>query len=111
MRNDPDVPSRPTPPSGGPTTSPEQAQLQALQRARQARVVKVAVALAILGILIAFIAANSQSVMVRFVFFTRRPALIWVMFACAVLGGIVGYLIGRPGRQVRLRRRPEPPRG
>ena len=58
-------------------------------------------ALLLVGILIAFIVANSQSVVVHFVFFTRRPALIWVMFACAVLGGIVGYLIGKPGRQLR----------
>jgi uncharacterized integral membrane protein len=68
------------------------------------------VALAIVVLLVVFIVANSQSVAVDFVFFNRRPRLIWVMFSCAVLGGIVGYLIGRPGRQVRLRRRKEQPR-
>jgi uncharacterized integral membrane protein len=72
-------------------------------------VAKVLVALFLAGVLIAFIVANSQSVIVHFVFVTRRPALIWVMFACAVIGGIIGYLIGRPGRQVRLHRKKEEP--
>ena len=35
----------------------------------------------------------------------RHPRLIWVMFSCAVAGGILGYLIGRPGRQVRFHRK------
>jgi uncharacterized integral membrane protein len=81
-----------------------------LQRERQGRVVKVVVALFLLGVLIAFIVANSQSVVVHFVFVTRRPALIWVMFTCAILGGIIGYLIGRPGKQVRLHRRKDEPK-
>jgi len=100
--NPPDRTSSVAPePSEGRTA--EQAQLRHLQRERQTRVAKVAVALLLVGVLIAFIVANSQSVVVHFVFFTRRPALIWVMFACAVIGGIVGYLIGRPGRQIRPR--------
>lgn len=106
-RDDSDVPDRTTPgvpagPSGG--RAEDQAHLRQLQRERQGRVAKVVVALVLVGILIAFIVANSQSVIVHFVFFTRRPALIWVMFACALVGGIVGYLIGRPGRQVRMHR-------
>jgi len=106
-RDDSDLPDRPA--SGEPAgpagdRAAEEAQLRQLQRVRQARVAKVIVALALVGILIAFIVSNSQSVKVRFVFFTRYPALIWVMFACAVLGGIVGYLIGRPGRQIRAHR-------
>lgn len=66
---------------------------------------KVVVALAIVVILMIFIIANSEGQPVSFVFFERRPPLIWVMFACAVLGGIVGFLIGRPGKQVRLHKR------
>jgi len=106
-RDDSDVPDGTTP---GVPASPagdrgaDQAHLRQLQRERQTRVAKVIVALVIVGILIAFIVSNSQSVKVRFVFFTSHPALIWVMFACAVLGGIVGYLIGRPGRQVQMHR-------
>jgi uncharacterized integral membrane protein len=111
MRREPDVPS-----DSGDDRRPGQADverkadeehLRDLQRARQARVAKVVVALAIAVILIIFIVSNSQPVKVNFVFFTRRPGLIWIMFTCAVLGGILGYLIGRPGRQVRLHRKRE----
>jgi uncharacterized integral membrane protein len=79
--------------------------LRQIQRDRQARVVKAIVALAIVAVLILFIITNSQPVEVDFVFVTRHPRLIWVMFACAILGGIAGYLLGRPGRQIRLHRR------
>jgi uncharacterized integral membrane protein len=90
--------------AGGPSHA-EDDHLAELRRARQARVAKVVVALGIVVLLIIFVIANSQHTAVDFVFFTRHPRLIWVMFACAVLGGIAGYLIGRPGKQVRLRRR------
>ncbi len=83
----------------------DQEHLRALQKERQARVAKVVVALAIAVILMLFIIFNSKASRVSFVFFTGHPPLIWVMFACAVLGGILGYLVGRPGRQVTLHRR------
>ena len=89
-------PSRPAP--GTEATRAQQDQLRGLQRARQARVVKVVVALVILVVLIIFVIANSDPVKVNFVVVTRHPRLIWVMIFCAVLGGILGYLIGRPGR-------------
>lgn len=112
MRREPDVPPDrgEGPPEPGQTEADRQADqqhLRDLRRARQARVAKVLVALAIAVILLVFITQNSQEVPVDFVFFTRRPGLIWVMFSCTVLGGLVGYLIGRPGKQVRLHRRRE----
>lgn len=82
----------------------DEAHLRELQRARQARVAKLVVALAIVIILIVFVVQNSQRVPVDFVFVTRQSRLIWVMVVCAILGGIVGYLVGRPGKQVRLHR-------
>src|SRR5439155_25393286 len=85
----------------------DQDHLRALQRERQARVAKALVALGLAVILIMFILFNSAATRVSFVFFHRKPPLICVMFACAVLGGIVGFLIGRPGKQLRLRRRPK----
>jgi uncharacterized integral membrane protein len=84
----------------------DQEQLRALQKERQARVAKAVVALGLAVILIIFITSNSAATRVSFVFFHRNPPLIWVMFACAILGGIVGFLIGRPGKQIRLRHRP-----
>ena len=65
---------------------------------------KVLAFLALVVILVVFIIANSKSVPVSFVFVTRNPPLIWVMLACAVLGGIIGYVIGRPGREIRMGR-------
>jgi len=82
----------------------EQEHLAALRRVREARVAKTLAVLAIVVVLVIFVIANSQPVKVNFVFVTRHPRLIWVMFACAVLGGIAGFLIGRPGKQVRPRR-------
>lgn len=79
-------------------------QLAALRRERQARVVKVLAILVIAILLIVFILSNSQPVPVDFVFLTRHPRLIWVMFGCAVFGGIIGFLIGKPGRQFGHRR-------
>jgi uncharacterized integral membrane protein len=111
MRREPDVPSddgeEKPPAQTDAEGKADEEHLRDLQRARQARVAKVIAALAIAVILIIFIVSNSQPVKVNFVFFTRRPGLIWIMFTCAVLGGILGYLIGRPGRQVRLHRKRE----
>jgi uncharacterized integral membrane protein len=90
------------------TVSAEEKHLASLRRARQARVAKVLVALGIIAILIIFVISNSQQVPVDFVFITRHPRLIWVMFACAVLGGIAGYLIGKPGRQILPESRKDP---
>jgi uncharacterized integral membrane protein len=107
LRDEPDVPKdKSVPPASGvPAPGETEDQLHEIQRARRARVAKVLLGLAIVVVLIIFIISNSQHVPVDFVFFTRHPRLIWVMFACTVLGGLVGYLIGRPGRQVRMRHR------
>jgi uncharacterized integral membrane protein len=105
MRREPDPEKGDLPPrvQGQPGPRDDQAHLRELQKARQARVVKSLVALAIVVILIIFVVANSKPVPVSFVFVKRTPKLIWVMLACAILGGIAGYLIGRPGKQVHLR--------
>ena len=66
---------------------------------------KAVIILLLLVLFMIFIISNSEGHPVDFVFFTREPPLIWVMVACALLGGIVGYLIGRPGKQIRLHRR------
>jgi uncharacterized integral membrane protein len=107
MRREPEVPAERPDGVPGPDADrkADQEHLRDLQRARQGRVVKVLVAVAIVVVLIIFITQNSQPVPVDFVFIDRRPRLIWVMVACVLLGGLVGYLIGRPGKQVRLHRR------
>ncbi|SRR5712692_6757956 len=112
MRREPDRPGEDLPASPIPERDAPQAQaapivseqehLQRLERERRARLTKALVGLALVIVLIVFVVANSQPVQVNFVFLTRHPRLIWVMVACAVLGGIVGYLLGRPGKQLRL---------
>ena len=100
MRRSGDDPMEPTP--GSPEAQEDQAHLDQLRRARQSRVAKFLVVLAIVVILIIFIVANAKPVRVSYVFVTGHPRLIWVMLFCAVFGGIAGYLLGRPGKQVRL---------
>ncbi len=78
-----------------------------LQKQRQRRVAKLLVALFITVVLIVFIIQNSARVDIHYVFFTAHNRLIWVMLACSILGGVVGYLIGRPGKQVRFHKKPE----
>ena len=98
-------PENPDRPDVARSVRDEQAREKETDRERRARLVKVLVALGIAIVLLIFITTNSQGVKVHFVFFTSRPPLIWVMFACAVLGGALGYLIGKPGQQLTLRRR------
>lgn len=107
--------SEPTAPAGGRevevsgVTPEDRLHLRELQKERRSRVVKALAALVLAVLLIIFIIANSQPEPVSFVFFEREVPLIWVMFGCAVLGGLVGFLIGKPGKQVRLHRRPKEP--
>ena len=76
--------------------------MRQLQRHRQTRAAKTIVLLGLIAILILFIVWNAHKVRVSFVFFTTGIGLIWVMLVCAVLGGIVGFVIGRPGRAFRF---------
>ena len=107
MRREEADPAREATPQGGadPAVQADRDHFRELQKARQGRVVKTLLALTVAVVLIVFILTNSQAVTVNFVFVKRKPPLIWVMFACAVLGGILGYLVGRPGKQVRFHRR------
>lgn len=113
MRREPDhnptdpAEQRPGVPIPDEASKADRDHLRELQRQRQGRVVRVILALVILAILIVFIVRNSQKVPVDFVFTNGMFRMIWVMFTCAVLGGIIGYLIGRPGKQIRLHRRPK----
>ncbi|MDP9340867.1 MAG: LapA family protein [Actinomycetota bacterium] len=103
MRREGDQP----PGADDPELQHDRDQLHELQKSRQRRVAKLLVALFISVVLIVFIIQNSERVKIHYVFFTANNRLIWVMLACAILGGVVGYLIGRPGKQVRLRHRPD----
>ncbi|HEX9377541.1 MAG TPA: LapA family protein [Actinomycetota bacterium] len=87
-----------------PRTQEDRDRLHQLQRHRQTRVAKVIVLLVVLVILLLFVLGNSQKVKVKFVFTDSQTPLIIVMLVCAVLGGIIGFIVGRPGRAFRFRR-------
>ena len=91
-------------PSQGPPMDPIEHQRQ-LHRARQRRIAKWLVALFLLVLFVIFIVQNSKRARIDYVFFHRDTRLIWIMLACGIIGGIIGFLIGRPGRQVRLRKK------
>jgi uncharacterized integral membrane protein len=65
--------------------------------------IKVGAGLFLLVIFILFIIQNSNPVEVNFVFFRANIRLIWVFLGCAVIGGIIAWLIGRPRRRAMKR--------
>ena len=75
--------------------------LSQVARARRRRATKAIAALAVFVALMLFVVGNAQPVEVNFLFGTFHPRLIWVMVTCAVLGGILGYLLGRPGHEAK----------
>ena len=86
-----------------PRNRDDEERLRQLQRHRQTRAAKTIVLLAVLTILLLFIVWNAHDVDVSFVFGDAKVGLIWVMLACTILGGIVGFIIGRPGRAFQFR--------
>ena len=82
----------------GPVDASEQA-----HRRRRARLVRVG-GLGVLALLVLwFVLDNAQPVQVRFWGVHSHPRLIWVIAGCLVIGGVVGYLVGRPGRRTKDR--------
>jgi uncharacterized integral membrane protein len=89
-------------PAAGAGTDIDREHLDQLRKARQRRLAKVIVIVGLLVILAVFVIKNSHPVVIHYVFFSRNTRLIWIMLACAIIGFIVGYLVGRPGKQVRF---------
>jgi uncharacterized integral membrane protein len=79
--------------------------LTEVARARRRRATKAVAALVVFVLLVLFIVANAQPVEVNFLVGTFHPRLIWVMVTCAVLGGFLGYLLGRPGNEAKPKKR------
>ncbi len=52
-------------------------------------IVRITSAVVALGLLVAFVLDNSQTVRVGFVFFNANVSLIWVLLIAAVLGAAV----------------------
>jgi len=76
-------------------------QLQNLEARRTERLMKVGQLTLIATIFITFVLQNAQPVNVHFLLFSLNIRLIWVIFGCGLLGGVAGYLIGRPDKSLR----------
>jgi uncharacterized integral membrane protein len=76
-------------------------QLQHLEAQRAERLMKVAQLTLIAIVFITFVLQNADPVNVHFLAFSLNIRLIWVIFGCALLGGVAGYLIGRPEKSLR----------
>jgi uncharacterized integral membrane protein len=66
---------------------------------------KAIVAALVLVLLIVFVIRNSQRVSVDFIVTQGHFRLIWVIVICSILGGVVGYLLGRPPKRTRHQRK------
>jgi len=76
-------------------------QLQQMEARQRERLVKTAQLTLIAIVFITFVIQNSRPVNVHFLLFSLDIRLIWVIFGCGVLGGVAGYLIGRPDKSLR----------
>lgn len=82
-------------------------QLQNLEAERAERLMKVGQLTLIAIVFITFVLQNSEGVNVTFLLFSLNIRLIWVIVGCGLLGGLAGYLIGRPDKSFRTLLQPE----
>jgi uncharacterized integral membrane protein len=80
--------------------------IRELDKERRSRIAKITVALVLSVLFILFIIKNSKPVSqsnegVDFIFVSADVRLIWVFLVCGLLGGLVGYLLGRPSKSQR----------
>ena len=90
-----------------PTTAEERRKadlehLKRLREIRQKKLLRAGFITLLLVALIVFVLQNARPVDVHVLFFAGRTLLIWVIVACAALGAIVGYLLGRPDKSTRF---------
>lgn len=69
------------------------------RKRRKALLVRIGIGLVLLILFVIFVSLNSDSVRVRFIFFETRTPLVWVFLICALIGGLVAFLLGRTGRR------------
>jgi len=91
------VPTQESPPAGavrpaqGGIAEPRAQRLRRHGR-RQVLYLRAAVVVALLGVLIALIAANTRQVQLDWVIGTTQMSLVWIVFFSAVMGGVVGVV-------------------
>jgi len=95
-------------PGRGSADDEERDHARRIQRDRRAR---LATALTVLTLVVLFVVFISQNIDERptidFLLFHFEVSVIWIFLVVAILGGVVGYLLGRPSRRLRLHDRKE----
>jgi uncharacterized integral membrane protein len=69
------------------------------RKRRTALAVRFVLGLTLLILFVIFVSLNSDEVPVHFIFAETRTPLAWVFLVCALVGGLVAYLLGRQGRR------------
>jgi uncharacterized integral membrane protein len=62
-------------------------------------VVRLVLGVALLVLFVIFVTQNSDEIEVQFLAMETRTPLAWVFLVCALVGGLVAYLLGRQGRR------------
>lgn len=57
----------------------------------------------VLILLILFVFRNAQPVRLDFIVTSGHPRLIWLIVGCVLVGGVVGFFLGRPSGPKRHR--------
>jgi uncharacterized integral membrane protein len=69
------------------------------RKRRNALIVRLVLGLVLLVLFILFVSSNSRDVPVDFVFFETEASLVLVFLICALVGGVIAFLLGRSGRR------------
>ncbi|HEU5003371.1 MAG TPA: LapA family protein [Actinomycetota bacterium] len=80
------------PPIGGAPTPSERS---SIAKGRGGKAVAAAI-LVILAII--FVIGNLNRVRVNFIITSGHPRMIWLIVGCLLIGGITGFMLGRPAR-------------
>lgn len=78
-------------------------QRRRLDKEQRTATLKIAAGLGIVLLFVLFVVQNLERVTVDFVFFEKRIRLIWVFLACALIGSLATWLVGRPRRRAMKR--------
>lgn len=81
--------------------------LRKLRQIQRARATKAVVLATLAVMFMVVVIQNSKAVEVTFLAWTWSVRLIWVFVVAAAAGGVAGFLVGRPGKQIRLHETPE----
>ena len=86
---------------------PEHEELERRTRVRRRRLVRLVGAGVVVALAVVFVVQNSAPVRLHVFVFSAHPRLIWVVLVSIVLGVVLGFLLGAPGRSSSRRRRRE----